>query len=146
MARGVICAPLFYVYVTMYQFLPCHSNKILLLLEWTPFLIDLKNIFSDLHLSVLGSRLWGKLTIFPRYSSHSVTNRDFYVEITSIRPCLARSPYHNFDKRCTCIKLKKQGTGDSSLGEEAKYFRHLPLYIMFQNFLFNQLSKPSDKN
>ena len=33
MARGVICAPLFYVYVTMYQFLPCHSNKILLLLS-----------------------------------------------------------------------------------------------------------------
>ena len=101
--------------------------------------------FTCLHLSVLGSRLWGELTIFPRYSSHSVTNRDFYVEITSIRPCLARSPYHNFDKRCTCIKLKKQGTGDSSLGEEAKNLIHLPLYIMFQNFLFNQLSKPSDK-
>ena len=32
MARGVICASVFYVYVTMYQFLPCHSNKILLLL------------------------------------------------------------------------------------------------------------------
>ena len=24
--RGVICAPVFYVYVTMYQFLPCHST------------------------------------------------------------------------------------------------------------------------
>ena len=32
MARGVICAPVIYVYVTMYQFLPCHSKKILLLL------------------------------------------------------------------------------------------------------------------
>ena len=124
----------------------CHISTAL---EWTPILNDLKEkIFSltCLHLSVLGSRLPGKLTILPRYSSHSVTNRDFYVEITSIRPCLARSPDHNFDKRCTWIQLKKQGTGDSSLGEEeAKKLRHLPLYIMFQNCLFNQLAKPSDK-
>ena len=32
MARGVICAPLFVYVTTMYQFLPCHYNKILLLL------------------------------------------------------------------------------------------------------------------
>ena len=30
--RGVICAPLFVYVTTMYQFLPCHYNKILLLL------------------------------------------------------------------------------------------------------------------
>ena len=35
MARGVICAPVFVYVTTMCQFLPCHSNKILLLLLFT---------------------------------------------------------------------------------------------------------------
>ena len=81
--------------------------------------------FTCLHLSILGSRLPGKLTILPRYSSHSVTNRDIYVEITSMRPCLARHPEHNFDISCTWIELKEQGTGDSSFRGRTKKFKTL---------------------
>ena len=44
MARGVICSPIFVYVTTMYQFLPCHSNKILLLLLLHKFSIFLLTV------------------------------------------------------------------------------------------------------